>query len=124
MVDKEAFYEALNEVLKGVKEEEALFICGDFNGYVGGEADGYEGVHRCHGFGRRNLEGEPLLLEFEARDLVVTNIWLTKKEKQMVTDESGENRSMIDYILVRKRDMRILTDATVIQLIPSEPCIL
>ena len=48
-----------------MKEGEALIICGDFNGYVGGEADGYEEVHGCHGFGRRNLEGE-LLLEFAA----------------------------------------------------------
>ena len=108
-------------MLKGVKEEEALFICGDFNGHVGGEADGYEGVHGCHGFGRRNLEGE-LLLEFaEARDLVVANTWFKKKDKQVVTYESGGNRSMIDYILVRKLDMKMLADATVI---PNEPCIL
>ena len=65
IVDKEEFYEALVEVLNGVKEEEALFICGDFNGHVGDEADRYVGVHGCHGFGRRNLEGE-LLLEFAA----------------------------------------------------------
>ena len=45
MVDKEEFYEALGELLKGVNEEEALFLCGDVNGYVGGEADRYEGVH-------------------------------------------------------------------------------
>ena len=62
------------------------------------------------------------MLEFaEARDLVVANTWFTKKEKQMVTYESGESRSMIDCILVRKRGMRMLTDATVI---PNEPCIL
>ena len=51
----------------------------------------------------------------------MANTWFTKKEKQIVTYESGGNRSMIDYILVRKRDMRMLTDATVI---PNEPCIL
>ena len=45
MVDMEKFYEARGEVLKGVKEEEALFICTDFKGHGGGEADGYEGVH-------------------------------------------------------------------------------
>ena len=45
MVDKEEFYESLGEVLKEMKEGEALFICGDFNGHVGGEADGYEVVH-------------------------------------------------------------------------------
>ena len=79
MVEKEEFYEALGEVLKGVKEEEALFICGDFNGYVGGEADSYEGTHGGHSFGRKNLEGE-LLLEFaDARDLVVANTWYKKK---------------------------------------------
>ncbi len=59
MVGKEEFYEALGEVPKGVKEEKALFICGDFNGHVGGEEDGYVGVHGYHGFGRRNLEDEP-----------------------------------------------------------------
>ena len=67
------------------------------------------------------MKGELLLKFAEARDLVVTNTWFMKKEKQMVTYESGGNRSMIDYILVRKRDMRMLTDATVI---PNEPCIL
>ena len=48
------------------------------------------------------MEGE-LLLEFaEARDLVVANTWFMKKKKQMVTYESGGNRSMIDYILLIK----------------------
>ena len=34
MVENEEFCEELGEVLNGVKEEEALFICGDFNGHV------------------------------------------------------------------------------------------
>ena len=62
------------------------------------------------------------MLEFaEARDLVVANTWLTKKERQLETYESRGSVSIIDYILVRRRDMRMLTDATVI---PNEPCIL
>ena len=66
-----------------------MFICEHLSGNVGGEADGYEGFHGCDGFGRKNLEGE-LLLEFaEDRDLVVVNTWFMKKEKQMVTYESG-----------------------------------
>ena len=32
-----------------------LFVCGDFNGHIGMNADGYEGVHDGRGFGRRNL---------------------------------------------------------------------
>ena len=39
MVDKEEFYEAFGEVLKGVKKEETLFICGDFKGHVGRQTD-------------------------------------------------------------------------------------
>ena len=50
----------------------------------------------------------------------MANTLFTKKEKQTVTYESGGNRSMIDYILVRKR-LRMLTYVTVI---PNEPCIL
>ena len=75
----------------------------------------------CYGFGRRNLKGELLLKFAEARDLVVANTWFMKKKKQMVTYESGGNRSMIGYILVRKRDMRKINDVTVI---PNESCIL
>ena len=51
----------------------------------------------------------------------MANTWFKKKDKQVVTYESGGNRSMIDYILVRKLDVKMLADATVI---PNEPCIL
>ena len=36
-------------------------MCGDMNGHVGAEADGFEGVHGGKGFGVRNVEGEMLL---------------------------------------------------------------
>ena len=33
-------------------------VCGEFNGHVGAEVDGFEGVHGGKGFGSRNAEGE------------------------------------------------------------------
>ena len=34
-----------------------MVICADFNGHVGKDADGSEGVHGGYSFGVRNAEG-------------------------------------------------------------------
>ena len=44
----------------------SYLFCGNFNGPIGKNADGYEGVHGGGGFGRQNLEGERIL-EFTVR---------------------------------------------------------
>ena len=43
---------------------------GNFNGHIGKNADGNEGVHSGRGFGRRNLEGERIL-EFAVKNNLV-----------------------------------------------------
>ena len=63
MDEKVEFYITLGKVLKTIKESEYLVVCGDFNGHVGKDIEGYEGVHGGMGFGSRNVEGE-MLLEF------------------------------------------------------------
>ena len=35
----------LGKVLSEISTNESLFVCGDMNGHVGKEADGYHGVH-------------------------------------------------------------------------------
>ena len=41
-----------------------LVMClGDFNGHIGRQFDGFDGVHEGFGVGLRNLEGR-MLLEF------------------------------------------------------------
>ena len=42
---------------------EVVFGLGDFNGHVGRQIDGFEGVHGGYGIGKRNVE-ERRLLEF------------------------------------------------------------
>ena len=72
--EKKEFYVVLGKVLSETSTNDSLFVCGDMNGHVGKEADGYHGVHGGKEFGSRNMEGE-LLLEFAcAMDLVIANL--------------------------------------------------
>ena len=62
-----------------------------------------------------------MLLEFaDAMNLVILNTWFTKGELKMVTYESGGNKTVVDYMLVRKCDLAKVTD---INVITSEECV-
>ena len=54
-------------------EDEKLVIGGDLNGHVGGESNGYDGVHGDHGYGLRNEEGEKILDLAQRQELLVCN---------------------------------------------------
>ena len=69
---KDLFYENLQWTLTKISASEILFLCGDFNGHIGKNADGYEGVHGGRGFGRRNMEGERIL-EFAVAHNLITS---------------------------------------------------
>ena len=45
MDEKVEFYISLGKVLKTVKVNEYLVVCGDFNGHVGKDVEGFDGVH-------------------------------------------------------------------------------
>ena len=63
-----------------------------------------------------------MLLEFaDAMKLVVANTWFKKEDHRLVTYESGGCRTVVDYILVRRSEMRWLTNATVVRSEPSLP---
>ena len=103
MNEKEEFFIQLGAVLSAIKEDECLIVCGDMNGHVGKEVDGFDKVHGGHGFGSRNLEGEMLLEFADAMDLAVANTWFMKEEGKLVTYESGGCRTVVDYCLTRKK---------------------
>ena len=72
------------------------------NGHVGRDADGYGGM----GFGIRNAEGERIL---EFGDAVCMVDWWcathsSRRKTTLITYKSAVNRSMIDYLMVRKTD--------------------
>jgi hypothetical protein len=118
--EKEEFWFSMVKLLSGVSEDESIFVGADLNGHVGKVPDGFEGVHGGHGYGKRNAEGE-MLLEFAvAMDLVVGNTFFVKDDTKKITYQSGDSKSQIDYILVRRKDKSFLKNVTVIN---GEACI-
>src|SRR3989441_12176396 len=62
-----------------------------------------------------------MLLEFaDAMKLVVLNTWFTKDKSKKVTYESGGNKSVVDYMFVRRCDLAKVSD---INVIGSEECV-
>src|SRR6188768_3362291 len=108
------------KLLSGVSEDESIFVGADLNGHVGKVPNGFEGGQGGHGYGKRNAEGE-MLLEFAvAMDLVVGNTFFVKDDTKKITYQSGDSKSQIDYILVRRKDKSFLKNVTVIN---GEACI-
>ena len=90
------------------------------NGHVGRDADGYGGVHGGMGLATRNAEGG-MILEFDhAVGMVVCNTFFKKEDSNLITYQSEDNRSMIDYRMVRKADHCLVKDVKVIS---SEECV-
>ena len=79
----------LGKVLSEMSTNESLFVCGNMNGHVDKEADGYHGMHGGNGFGSRNMQGELLLEIACAMDLVNANTMFNKGEAKKITYESG-----------------------------------
>ena len=114
---KDTFYDQLHDTIRKVSDAETIVICGDLNGHIGKDANGYEGIHGGHGYGIRNKEGENILEFAVAHNLVVGNSCFTKKDSHLITYQSGGNSSQIDYVLVRKSDLKLVRD---IKVIPGE----
>jgi hypothetical protein len=79
------------------------FLAGDLNGHIDERAEGYEEVRGGYWYGVRNGEGERILEFTLQQKLAVCNSYF-KKEVENLTYNSGGNKSMLDYILVRGRD--------------------
>ena len=100
--EKDAFYDDLS--MEMLKIQGHCVLLGDFNGHVGKDCDGYEGVHGGFGYGIRNVEGERVLEFADSFSLKIVNTWFKKHVEKLVTYESGGHRTMIDYILVGKEE--------------------
>ena len=57
------------------------------------------------GFGTRNAEGERILEFGDAVGMVMRNKFFKKEDSNLITYQSGDKRSMIDYLMVRIRSM-------------------
>ena len=107
---KDAFYDSLQTVISELPDKEIVIPCGDWNGHVGREAAGYEGVHGGSGYGERNADGDRVLEFAVANDFVIGNTFFVKRDSHLITYQSGNAKTQIDFILLRK-------------VIPSEECV-
>jgi hypothetical protein len=101
-------------LVSSVPTFEKLFIGGDLNGYVGSTRVGFNGVHEGFGYGSRNQEEEDILNFALAYDLIVANTFFRKRISHIVTFNSGQHCSQIDFILARREDRHACLDCKVI----------
>ena len=71
------------------------------------------------GFGTRNAEGERILEFGNTVGMAVCNTFFKKEDSKLITYQSGDNRSRIDYLLVSKTDGCLVMDGKGIS---SEEC--
>ena len=116
---KAQFYDQLQAVCMNIPSTEVLICLGDWNGHVGAAADGYENVHGGHGYGIRNTDGERLLEFATANNLFIGNTRFIKRESHLITYQSGDHRTQIDYVLYPVRFHKAVTN---VKVIPGEEC--
>nr|XP_043633312.1 craniofacial development protein 2-like [Erigeron canadensis] len=112
--EKKSFWDSLDELVRSCPVDQRLVLGGDLHGHIGVESDGYASVHGGLGFGVRNDEGRTILDFATAHDLVIVNSFFRKRDSQMITFQSGLNKTQIDYFLVRKGDFRACKDCKVL----------
>ncbi|WKY13292.1 hypothetical protein Q1695_004255 [Nippostrongylus brasiliensis] len=110
---KEEFWTLLHEKTAEIPQEEMIVVAGDLNGHVGARKDGYK-CHGGFGYGTRNEDGERILEYACSHDLVITNTAFRKRPSHLISFYSGNARSQIDYVLVRRRDAKFVSDAKVV----------
>ncbi|KAF3650939.1 hypothetical protein FXO38_16880, partial [Capsicum annuum] len=92
--EKMRFWEALDEVVRGVPSLEKIVAL----------PGGFGNVHGGFGFGERNEEGATLLDFARTFGLVVVNSGFPKKEDHLITFRSAIAKTQIDFLLLRKGD--------------------
>lgn len=112
--EKDSFYQKLQCVVAKVPSSEQFIICGDWNGHIGAESNGFEEVHGGQAIGQRNTEGERVLEFAVANELVVGNSWFKKKPRHLVTYQSGGAATQIDFILYRRSFRKYVSNVKVI----------
>ena len=81
---------------------------------MGRDRSGFEQEHGGHSFGERNEEGEDVLRFAQAYNLGLVNTFLQKQEEHLITYNSGNRRTTIDYILVKRPDLKAAKHCKVI----------
>ena len=107
--EEDTFYERVFSIVASVPEEEMLVLGGDF----GEHCAGFEGVHGGSGHGIRNQDGLRILNFCVANKLAITNTFFCKNKSRFITFSSGGNHTQIEFILVRRAQLKNIQDTKV-----------
>ena len=111
--EKTRFLNSLEDLLDRAEGEDLVIVAGDINAHVGKVRTGYEDILGPHGVGDRNDEGEALLDFCLRNKMCLANTWFEKQQSHKITYKSGRAATQIDFMLVRKEDMKRMTDCKV-----------
>ncbi|XP_050350401.1 uncharacterized protein LOC126773491 [Nymphalis io] len=112
--EKESFWNDLEDMLRYIPNTESIVIGGDLNGHVGEESREYGRVHGGYGYDRENAEGDSILSTCLLSDLAIVNTFFQKKPEHLITYKSGPHSTQIDYLLIRRSQIGIVTNCKVI----------
>ena len=76
-----------------------------------------EDMNNGYNYGARNVEGEEIFEFSQAYDMAIANTFFQKRDEQYISYKSGPNRTVIDYILIRRRDLKSKKN---VMIIPGE----
>ncbi|XP_072181978.1 craniofacial development protein 2-like [Diadema setosum] len=104
----EEFYADLSSILNTIPATDKIILLGDFNARVGSDHGRWDRVLGRHGVGKMNNNGLLLLSKCAEFDLVITNtvFRLANKYKTTWMHPRSKQWDLMDYIIVRQRDLR------------------
>ena len=111
--EKDKFLEDLECMIMETPNEKVI-VGADLNGHVGKSSSLFTRVHGGKGYGYRNEDGERVLEWAESLDMAIANTFFEKKDEHLITYKSGNNATQIDYILVRRADLKQVKNCKVI----------
>ena len=104
-----SFYDELRQLFLNIPGDDKIILLGDLNARVGRESQTWKCLG-SHGLGKANSNGLQLLQFCNEHDLIVGNTWFRQKNKYKGTRQHPRCRHwhMIDYVIVRRRDLQDL----------------
>ena len=111
-----AFYQTLKEIILSIPKEDKVLLLGDFNARVGKDCDTWSALGPF-GIGKQNDNGLCLLQLCTELDMVITNTFFHHKpiHKCSWTHPRSKQGHLIDYIIVRRRDIQDVRSTRVVR---------
>ena len=106
-------YELIQDIIDKTAKRDKLFICGDFNAKIGGLHNQYpDNIGPHNNIVRGSNERGIKLANFCKRNnFSIATSFFQHRRKYTLISPGDRVRNTVDYIIVRRNDLRILNDA-------------